>query len=470
MWTRHLVGSYISAAIFLFSLEGCGLSTNKAVPLSPDDNAQLDTPLPITWTPILTKTIDHRPVILGAILFDGTGNDRLHMSREAHETIEGHLYDELNILKMPIFHYCAGAGTEPSKFRSLIDGALGDSVKDTAEKAAKKVISEITTLRERQPNADVRLLVSGFSRGAAAARHFMNIVEQHWDEQGRTGDSPTFYALIFDTVSTGQTNNLLLQVPVRADIFYHFVSEDERRIFFDLILDNPPNDVDGRVITLKWPGVHSDIGASYNTGIGAEYVAYTDALLSGMGLIAPGCYEVAGDVRSEGKNDSRWLLERAIGIGAPNTLNAPKYRNTKLVPISSMPETYRQQWKSRILALQFEGNLSNIVCVKEHHLGMLHFIVKRSRNNFEILSLPPLLLPTAKIQHNDTDYLLTYYADGVTQSRIGIPAYDLDSIPEGHSIHLDLGIIIDNNNRAHFWWFVNNVRAQEVVEKFYAKH
>ncbi|WP_265001244.1 DUF2235 domain-containing protein [Komagataeibacter saccharivorans] len=464
------MGRYISAAIFLFSLEGCDLSSNKAVPLSPDDYAQLDTPLPITWTPILTKTIDHRPVILGTILFDGTGNDRFHMSGELHETIEGHLYDKLNILKIPIFHYYAGAGTEPNKFRSLMDEARGDSVKDTAEKAAKKVISEITKFREQQPNADVRLLVSGFSRGAAAARHFMNIVEQHWDEQGKTGDSPTFYALIFDTVSTGQTKNLLLQVPVRADIFYHFVSEDERRIFFDLILDNPSNDGDGRVVTIKRPGVHSDIGASYNAGIGAEYVAYTNALLSGMGLIAPQCYEVAGDARSEGKNDSRWLIERAIGIGAPNTLNTPKYRNAKVVPISPMSENYRRQWKKRIFTLQFEGNLSNIVCVKENHLDILRFIVKHSQNKFEIFSRPPFLLPTVKIQHNDMGYLLTYYADGVTQSRIGIPVDLLDSIPEGHSIHLDLGIVIDKNNRAHFWWFVNNVRMQEVDEQFYVKH
>ncbi len=467
MRTKHPAIQYTLATVFLFSLDGCVLAKKKAVPLSPNDSAQLDKPFSFAWTPILNKTIDQRPVILGTVLFDGTWNDRSHVPREERQTIEGHLYDELHGLKMPIFHYYPGAGTQPDKFESLADGAFGYSIKGTAENAVKEVISEITLLRRRQPNADVRLLVSGFSRGAAAARHFMNTLEQRWDALGSVGTPPTFYALIFDTVSTGQRKNLQLQVPVRADIFYHFVSEDERRVFFDLILDDPQNDPDGRVVTIERPGVHSDVGASYNTGIGSAYIAYTNALLSGMGLTPSQCYEIDGDVRSQGKNDSRWLLERAIGIGAPNTPNAYKYRNASLVPISPMSEADRKQWLIRMLTLQIDDHFSRPLCVNEKYLGMLHLFIKHFQNSFIIISPPPLLLPNAKIQYNGTDYVLTYFADGVTPSRIAISTSILNSIPEGQSAHLDLGIVKEKDNSLHFWWFLDNVLVQEVDGTFY---
>lgn len=455
------------ATVAGLAFSGCAPAKMDLVPLSPDDRALLDEPFPIFWTPILNKVVDQRPVITGAILFDGTWNDRLNVPKEERKTIEAHLHDKLQGLDMPIFHYYVGAGTQHDIIQPILDGADGYTTKPTAEQAATEVISEIVALRRQQPNSEIRLLVSGFSRGSAAARHFMNTLEQRWYTQGLEGEPPTFYALIFDTVATGQSGNLQLQVPLRADIFYHFVSNDERRISFSSIIDDPQNDPDGRIVTIIRPGVHSDIGTSYQNGIGSEYIAFTDALISSMGLISPSCFAVNGDARSQGKNDSRWLFERALGIGAPNTLNVPTYRNSTLIPISPLSESYRRQWKRRIVALQFENDISRPFCLDNHYLGMPRFVVERTNYGFEVSSLPPFSVFDPKIRSSGKEYILTFLADGITLSRIAIPPSILNKIDVGKRINLGIGIITKEDGAIDFWWFTNNVRNQQADVTLY---
>ena len=282
----------------------------------------------------------------------------------------------------------------------------------------------------------------------------MNKLEQRWDTQQRIGAPPRFYALIFDTVATGQRDNLQLQVPIRADIFYHFVSKDERRVFFHPVLDKPQSEADGRVVTIEWPGVHSDIGASYSTGIGSEYVVDTDALLSRMGLIPLRIFEIDGDVRSQGKNDSRWNIDRVLGIGSPNSPTAPKNRDATFVPISPLSDTYRQEWERRMFALSDTRSTS----VSSTHKQMYNFIVKRFLNDFNIISITPLLSLKQKIQHANAGYILKVSANGITRVNLSIPSSILDLLPEGQSTHLDLGLIDKKDGCIDLWWFVNNVR------------
>lgn len=456
MNVRHFSFRRTLAALF-FSLTRLAGSKDKTVPLSYEDSEHADEPL-LVWTPTLTKSIEQQPVVLGVVLFDGTKNDRTRVPTGERQTVIGHLYDVLQSPERAIYHYYAGAGTQPGRLASRWDAAIGSSVKGTAEKAVDEVVSKITTLRQCNPDSDVRLLVSGFSRGAAAARHFMNTFDRRWDAQQRIGTPPRFYALIFDTVATGQRGNLQLQVSKRADFFYHFVSTDERRVFFSSICDRPIFDPDGRVVTLRRPGVHSDIGGAYSTGIGSEYIVVIDALLSRMGLILNRHFEIDGDVRSQGKNDSRWTIDRALGIGSPNSLTTPKTRNTTYIPVQPLSDACRKQWQRRMFALSDNGGIS----MSQTNRMIYSFSVTRVTDTFTIDSITPLISLTQTIHRSDTGYVITIFSGKATLGSVPISSTILDSLTEGRSTRLDLSSINRSDGSTELWWFTNNIRREKI--------
>ncbi|WP_280540768.1 DUF2235 domain-containing protein [Chromohalobacter sp. 11-W] len=292
-------------------------------------------------------------MMLGVVLFDGTLNNRLNVPEGGRQTIVAHLYERLQgNPSIEFIKYYPGVGTQSLPIRAAIDAATGYTLKETAERAADKVIVSIEKMRKATPEIDVRLLVSGFSRGGAAARHFMNVLEQRWEDEVIRGTPPHFYAVIFDTVATGQREALSLQVPALADMFYHFTSINERRVFFKPIFDIPQSTEYSRITTFRMPGAHSDVGASYSAGVGLEYLANVDALLSGMGLLPQQCFTVEGDARSQGKNDSRWLLEQGLGIGAPDTKDEPSYRTSFHLHAEPLPINFWPEWNRRMLSLE----------------------------------------------------------------------------------------------------------------------
>lgn len=442
---------------------------NQMAPLSPQDRVRLDQAFTLTvpWTPRLTQSIDGRPVILGAVLFDGTSNDRLNVPHDERETVVAHIYDRLKgNASLSFLDYYPGVGTESQHVKALFDAATGYTLKRGAEQAVDEVIAGIDTARERDPDADVRLLVAGFSRGGAAARHFMNVLELRWRTQGHAGSPPRFYALIFDTVATGQREKLSLQVPVSADLFYHFVSIDERRMYFEPVLDISEDSVSGRVVTIPVPGVHSDVGTSYLAGVGSEYLANIDALLSGMGLLPQQCFHVSGDARAQGKNDSRWMLERLRGIGAPNTKEAPVSRPAFYVHVSPVPSDFWSGWNARMQSLEFNEQFSILRCTSRSEKWMPEFKVTRGAGGFEVISLPPFNLPSARILVENGRHFLTYTLDGTTLSKMPVDTSVLEGIPEDHSARLSLAVMEDSDGGENFWWFVDDVRAQRIDGTF----
>lgn len=323
------------------------------------------------WPPDITKPIGKRPVILGVIAFDGTWNNKYKPKTNEHETIVGHVYDVLEKNdSIKIRYYHPGAGTQPS----LIDAAIGFSLKSTARTAAKNILDQVIILRQKQPNADVRLLVTGFSRGAATARHFMNTFEKYWKSGPRTGSNPKFYAILFDTVQAQLIENLDLSVPVDADMFYHYVSQDERRILFKPVLDKPLSDSEGRIVTIPRLGVHSDIRGSYSKGIGLEYTTDIDIELAYMGLLPAQCYVVENDIRSQGKHDSRGLLEKLAGISALDASSDIRNRNPIYVPMAPFSSSDQLEWKKRMIFLRSD----NIKCKMEESVALPHFILQRT--------------------------------------------------------------------------------------------
>lgn len=444
-------------------------ATNHGVPLSPEDRERLDHAFALTipWTPRLTQSIDGRPVVLGAVLFDGTRNDRLNVPADERQTVVARLRDELYQNNSIAFvHYYPGAGTQSNRVMAFLDSAFGFTVKKTANAAVDEVIAAIDEARSRQADADVRLLVSGFSRGGAAARHFMNAVERRWREKSHIGTPPRFYALIFDTVATGQRRSLWLQVPQSADLFYHFVSLDERRILFRPIVDTSRDIVSGRIVTIPMPGVHSDVGAAYALGVGTEYLANIDALLASMELLPAQCFDVAGDARAQGKNDSRWAIERLRGIGAPNTKGSPPYRGAFYVASDPVPDGFWPEWQGRMRALEFKGSSSVARCTKSTGTWLPEFRVTHSGSAFDVISLPPFTLPSARIISEKGGHFLTYTIDGSTLSRIPMSSSLLANIAEGTSAKISLAVVEDRTGGSHFYWYFNDVLTEEIEGTF----
>jgi hypothetical protein len=461
-------GCWFAVLMTCVCLTGC--AENDRVPLSPRDRDRLDLGFSagISWTPRLTQKIDGRLVILGVVLFDGTENNRLNVPADERETIVGHIDRKLRgNQSLAFLDYYPGVGTETQPIKAAVDAATGYTIKGVVNQAVDKTILKIDAARQEKPDADVRLFVAGFSRGGAAARHFMNVLAQRWRMPGHIGSSPRFYALIFDTVATGQRTQLMLQVPTSADIFYHFVSIDERRILFKPVIDVSQDPAPGRIVTARMPGVHSDIGTSYTKGVGSEYMANVDALLASMELIPQQCFVVDGDARAEGKNDSRWVLERFLGIGAPNTPEEPESRSVVYVKAEPVPEDFWPGWQARMLALQLKDQISILRCTSRQEVWMPEFNVSRIKDDsFEVHSLPPFNLPSARIVDEDGHHFMTYIMDGTTLSRISISKSLLDGITSDRSVRLSLSVEMDADGGEHFWWFLNDVRVEEVAGTF----
>lgn len=445
-------------------------SEDLRVPLSPSDRAQLDKAfaLEIPWTPQLLKSLDGRPVLFGVMLFDGTRNDRLKVPVGERETVVAHLRDDMvDNRSVDFLQYYRGTGTQSDWFIATVDAMDGYTMNRVAVRAVDEAIEGIDKSGKLTPDTDVRILVSGFSRGSATARHFMNLFEERWQAEHRPG-TPRFYALIFDTVATGQRTKLELQVPASADLFYHFVSLDERRMLFKPVLDIPEDGTQGRVVTLPMPGVHSDIGASYALGVGSEYTANVDAILSAMGLLPPGSFTVNGDARAQGKNDSRWFIERLQGIGSPNTESAQDPRTAFFVHAAPVPVGFASDWRQRMLDLEFNGAFSNPRSINRTELEPPTFVVTRSGNDFNVVGSSLGKSVPAEVVLENQRYFIQYRLDQGSPSKVEIARATLDRIANGGSGTLSLGLVENGDgSEMRVWWFLGNERVQEIEGTFH---
>lgn len=117
--------------------------------------------------------------------------------------------------------------------------------------------------------------IFGFSRGAAMARHFANML---LNMPPNIGDSDATHTIvirflgIFDTVASfGMPGNEIdlgfdLHVdPTKVERCVHFTADHERRSFFDLqsILSSANATQADNCTELGYPGAHSDVGGGY---------------------------------------------------------------------------------------------------------------------------------------------------------------------------------------------------------------
>ncbi|MBL0798183.1 type VI secretion system tip protein TssI/VgrG [Pseudomonas sp. B7] len=222
------------------------------------------------------------------------GNDVSNIVR-LHELYTDHAFDVLpeNTKQASLRVYIEGIGTTADGGDSLYAQATGrgeTGVLARVEQSPEKIMDQMRTLIKKNPNAlieRIELDIFGFSRGAAAARHFANEVLKgkrsilakalpagspflvsgfDWDPQSSIGIN---FIGLFDTVAaianpwlldfTGANSRnpgLNLKLPEGcANKVVHLVARDEHRENFAL---NSLGEID-----LVLPGAHSDLGGGY---------------------------------------------------------------------------------------------------------------------------------------------------------------------------------------------------------------
>ena len=192
--------------------------------------------------------------------------------------------------------YIEGSGTknlqaDDDKGKGRGEGETG--IPKKVEKGCVAVAEVINNLISNIPNAVIKKLtidVFGFSRGAAAARHFIYVINQKVYQGGRSRKVITKfgklgkeliaksieepltmevrYAGIYDTVASyglehvWDTSQLDLDAISKAKHTLHLVAQDEHRENF--VLTNINSSIaQGRGKEIYIPGVHSDIGGGY---------------------------------------------------------------------------------------------------------------------------------------------------------------------------------------------------------------
>ena len=221
--------------------------------------------------------------------FDGTGNDL--WADPEHATNVGKMHLQLWHAGSidPRLHadYIKGAGTQEGVLARTVDGATGASYNERIDWMYLKFCERAHEWLEADPNADIRLMATGFSRGAEQAAGFLRKVQELGiqNPEGRevihqalgpdivNWNLPPLRApgrivmgeILFDPVGTGVPNNYDRQPTSSTVTGIQITARDERRNAFPSTqIIRPGRSADGRFVGVILPGAHSDIGGSYH--------------------------------------------------------------------------------------------------------------------------------------------------------------------------------------------------------------
>ena len=259
-------------------------------------------------TPVFNQNTSGTRMLMFA--FDGTWNSKDDPTFGNPGNV-AHIYDAAKAGLIAnnsgdAFYY-KGAGTG-GPLNRVIDGATGMSVPATVAKAYNDLIE----YANQNPTVAITVGTTGFSRGAASARAFMNAV---WEQgipdtssQVSLGFDPTTnierfgytrylvepqkadlgIAILYDSVATGIARQPdLMRIPPAARLkVFQLVAEDERRSEFasDSVVD-PNNPNDSRITQWVVAGAHSDVGGTYAAnGIGLKTLDIGYSLLKNSGV------------------------------------------------------------------------------------------------------------------------------------------------------------------------------------------
>ena len=332
---------FFGTLLLLLLLSGCSgfFSGYREVPISQNSMTELTQFMNSEFAFAIPRVNDQEPGRIVFVMgFDGTNNDRDQVPEGETKTVVAQLFDgvEGNELGKPVEYpdspvlksYLRGPGCADSWW-CLLDQATGRSSPDTANEA----FHQLQTFIAAHPSAtEVRVVVIGFSRGAATARHFLNQVYNASTAGKLETKAPVWSsAILIETVATGQTEKLMLGMPPNLEFGLHLVAKNETRTLFPPIIDNDQSYQSyarnrspyyfKRLYTVYLPGAHSDLGDSYRTGSGPAVTAVATNVIENMGLrkaCLNDCRKNA-PIRlvNDGLHDSRGLLDRMLGAVSP---------------------------------------------------------------------------------------------------------------------------------------------------------
>lgn len=229
-----------------------------------------------------------------SLFFDGTRNNRNNTDarkadNEVYKKNKSEVsfqngYSNVGILERYNFRdpeerklsiYIEGIGTEDNKGDSLIGSAIGTGGTGIPAKVKKGINAMCTEIfRMVDPKIEyiekIEVDAFGFSRGAAAARHFVHLAKDEAAKQLQVAKAKVIYRFVglFDTVSSyglsfsNDTEDLGMAIGGNAKKVVQLTAADEHRKVFSLT--NIQSSIDAGVgYEVELPGAHSDIGGGY---------------------------------------------------------------------------------------------------------------------------------------------------------------------------------------------------------------
>ncbi|MGO3128447.1 MAG: phospholipase effector Tle1 domain-containing protein [Luteimonas sp.] len=183
--------------------------------------------------------------------------------------------------------YVEGPGTQGG-LSGIFDAAYGNSYETRIEEMYYQFVVQAKAWLDENPDADIRILATGFSRGAEQAAGFTRLVEERGIQNptgveiSRNADGlitgKVVYtqpplrepgtvvqsAALFDPVGTGaprQQDRRLAESVVSA---FQITADGERRnLFQGTWITDSGMTLDGRFLNVGVAGAHSDIGGGY---------------------------------------------------------------------------------------------------------------------------------------------------------------------------------------------------------------
>lgn len=396
--------------------------------------------------------------------FDGTENNRENFDKgNERQTVVGYLSSKLEDTGVSV-DYIVGPGVG-----SKLDSAICYSCKDKALGALALLEEKITSDTSTNSNISIKIVVLGFSRGAAIGRHFMNLISERWPYDGP--NKIRTYGLLFDTVATSVTNELMLGIAPTTDYLVHIIARDERRVMFPVIIDNDlafkSKNVDNSVITprltqLTLPGVHSDIGTSYKFGIGAFYRYLGKVVLADYGLLQRPDIDFNEDFFSQGAHDSRGWFSRILGamsyLDAPESIRKTITKNSFLI----------SSGRAKNIVLRNESNIPYNSWSSYHYAEThpLVFKVSKVEDDLEIISAHAafsVVIENLKFEKVDEERCITFNFKGLGgQQKLIIDNKVWNAIPEARPSKIEL-VPLKRNGHESLFILVNNKRIKKYL-------
>jgi hypothetical protein len=205
--------------------------------------------------------------------FDGTGNDA--GNDPEHLTNIGGLDRSLHELmakdKRIHAQYVEGAGTQDGFLSRTLDGIRGHTYDARLQRMYAALAMQTEKWVRDDPDVRIRIITTGFSRGADQAAGFSRMVHDRGirnvvsGELYRTSDELPVAEVLLDPVGKGVPHQRDRRLPPNSVSGFQVVARDERRDQF------PSSQIvrqglseDGRYLGITLPGAHSDIGGSYH--------------------------------------------------------------------------------------------------------------------------------------------------------------------------------------------------------------